>query len=259
MAYGAYRVPPGLEATILQENAHDDVDQLEERVRSMEALLFKASFQDFQVLDRIVADACAVDVSCHSGKGSVKFPTTNRTPGSNQLFNMYDDDDMTDVGAQTDQATCYDKGVQTKAMTKPRKSRVNGRATQTEQVPIDSSCDTKVIATATCEQSHMPEASQIGIIPPFPFPLGSAAVIHSASGCGSKTSVNLQWEADDIETWIRETMRIANSTALQAKTRKKALLDRQDVIDRRWQEARPHLSASLQSAIWEILCEPFTP
>ena len=109
LANGAYRVPPGLEATILQENAHDDVDQLEERVRSMEALLFKASFQDFQVLDRIVADACAVDVSCHSGKGSAKFPTTNRTPGSNQLFNIYDDDDVTDVGAQTDQAACYEK------------------------------------------------------------------------------------------------------------------------------------------------------
>ena len=73
-----------------------------------------------------------------------------------------------------------------------------------------------------------------------------------------KMSAVLQWEADDIETWIRETMRMANSTALQAKTREKALLDRQDVIDRRWQEARPHVPTNLQSAIWEMLCEPLT-
>ena len=65
-----------------------------------------------------------------------------------------------------------------------------------------------------------------------------------------------EWTANEIESWIRETLRAANEAALAAVSRAEALSTRSNILSERWEKARPFVPASLREAIWSIVSEP---
>ena len=68
--------------------------------------------------------------------------------------------------------------------------------------------------------------------------------------------VNEVWSDEEIENWIRATLRLANAGAMKADTREKALLDRMTIIRHEWDRAVLHIPSQVQDEMLEILSDP---
>ena len=112
-----WSTPPGLDEPCVHRIGYDaeKITVLEKRVLSMEVLLFKASFDDFKVLDGIVADARAQNGACRFRDDSAEpekeiTPMHLSTPDDTMYYGIYDE--AKDADTQTDHGTCVDKSVQ---------------------------------------------------------------------------------------------------------------------------------------------------
>ena len=67
------------------------------------------------------------------------------------------------------------------------------------------------------------------------------------------------WNAADIETWLRETLRHAKQVAMAASSLEEADRQRKEVIDERWAITSTRILAKLRNEILEMLSESVVP
>jgi len=174
--------PPGF-GTI--RSMHTDTSELAERINSMEKLLFRMPFDDYTKLDHVVEKVLAVGKE-HFAKQDEETETLPSTPENEIMFDIFEVglDKMTQTewlehGSagraldEDDQTSSLNVATQTQAMPRPRKSRVNGRATQTTQTQYGQQTVEKKedIEKQTSEsEKHISEGG--GADPLLPAPTG---------------------------------------------------------------------------------------